>query len=439
MKKLYFLFSASIISLSLFSQDTASNTKIKKGWNFGLLPAISYNSDLGFQYGILTNVFNYGDGSIFPQYKHSIYTEISRYTKGSGIFRLAYDSKYFIPKIRFTGDLIYLQEQALDFFGFNGYDAVYNTDFIDSKSPEYQTRTFYKHARNFARLKLDFRSSTGIKNIDWLLGYRLIHTDVGSVPIDKLNKGKSEENKIPDAKGLYDLYVDWDIISPEEIKACISNGIKTGIIYDTRDNEANPMKGIWTEIVLLNSFSKYFNFGKLAITHRQYFTIIPDNFSFVYRLGYQGIVYGKAPFYMLPYMVYSYMPSYVIDGLGGNKSVRGIIRNRVVADGVAYANFEFRYKFWHFSFINQNWYAAISPFIDAGTTVQKTKIDFSGIPDDIDQSLYFKANSENIHLTYGCGLHIAMNQNFVIAADLGLPVKKDDGKIGIYIGMNWMF
>ncbi len=71
--------------------------------------------------------------------------------------------------------------------------------------------------------------------------------------------------------------------------------------------------------------------------------------------------------------------------------------------------------------------------------VQKTKIDKTGIPNIVDQSLFFKDNAESVHLTYGCGLHIALNENFVIAADIGLPVKKEDGKMGIYIGMNWLF
>ena len=38
--------------------------RIKKGWNFGALPSVLFNSDLGFQYGLLANIFNYGDSSV---------------------------------------------------------------------------------------------------------------------------------------------------------------------------------------------------------------------------------------------------------------------------------------------------------------------------------------------------------------------------------------
>ncbi|PLX07497.1 MAG: hypothetical protein C0596_11235 [Marinilabiliales bacterium] len=437
-------FSLSIVFLLvvaiLFAQDEDKKPDdVKTGWNFGLLPVVSYNSDLGFQYGVLTNFYNYGDGSTYPKYKHSIYAEVSRYTKGSGIYRLFYDSEFLIPKIRLTADLSYLPDQALDFYGFNGYDAIYNSDFKDETSTDYQTRMFYKHQRNILRFKLDFQGKTPVDNLNWALGYNFMDIEIGSVPLAKLNEGKDSVDMLPIVNGLYDNYVDWGIISPEEATGGMHNSLKVGLVYDTRDNEPCPMKGLWTEVVLFNSFSKDFTFGKFAATHRQYFTLVEDDLSFVYRLGYQGLVYGDIPFYLLPYMVYSYMPSSTVDGLGGSKSVRGMIRNRTVGEGVGFANIEFRYKFARFRFIGQNWYAALNPFLDAGMVIQKVDIDKTNIPASIDQAQFFADDAETVNLTYGCGLHLAMNENFVIAADIGLPVKHDDGSMGVYIGMNWLF
>lgn len=87
----------------------------KKGWNFGILPAVSFNSDLGFQYGGLVNFFHYGDGSRYPSYDHSFYFEVSRYTKGSGLIRFAYDSDQLLPNMRLSFDASYMPEQAIDF------------------------------------------------------------------------------------------------------------------------------------------------------------------------------------------------------------------------------------------------------------------------------------------------------------------------------------
>ncbi|MDD3741217.1 MAG: BamA/TamA family outer membrane protein, partial [Bacteroidales bacterium] len=350
-----------------------------------------------------------------------------------------YDSEFLIPKIRITADFSYLPDQALDFFGFNGYDAVYNVTYKDATSADYKTRMFYKHLRNIWRFKLDFQGSTGLENLNWVLGYNFMDIEIGTVPIDKLNEGKDSIDMLPAVNSLFDNYVEWGIIKPEEATGGLHNSLKIGLVYDTRDNEPCPMKGVWSEVVLFNSFSENYTFGKLALTHRQYFTIVPDDLSFAYRLGYQGVIYGDAPFYLMPYMIYSYMPSSTVDGLGGSKSVRGMVRNRTVGKGMVFGNFEFRYKFARFIFLKQNWYAAINPFLDVGMAIQKIDIDKTGIPTDVDQSLYFASDKEVPHLTYGCGLHLAMNQNFVIAADIGFPVKKDDGKMGVYIGMNWLF
>ena len=78
-----------IITLSHAQQEENKTKpeKIKKGWNFGALPVISFNSDLGFQYGGLINLYDYGDGSHYPKYNHSLYFEASWYTKGSGVKR----------------------------------------------------------------------------------------------------------------------------------------------------------------------------------------------------------------------------------------------------------------------------------------------------------------------------------------------------------------
>ena len=118
-----------ILSQHIICQDSPKKSrskdkeKIKKGWTFGALPAIAYESDIGFQYGGVVNFYNYGDGSTYPKYMHSIYLEWSRTTKGSGINQFTYDSEYLIPGIRVTAEASLLTEKALDFYGFNGYES----------------------------------------------------------------------------------------------------------------------------------------------------------------------------------------------------------------------------------------------------------------------------------------------------------------------------
>ena len=88
-KQILFLLVVLSLSLTLVSQENQDTLpkKIKKGWNMGILPSVAFDADLGFQYGVLTNIFNYGDGSKYPEYLHSIYFEAAYTTKKYGILR----------------------------------------------------------------------------------------------------------------------------------------------------------------------------------------------------------------------------------------------------------------------------------------------------------------------------------------------------------------
>ena len=50
MKKLTLMLLTGLLASSLMAQET------KTGWNFGALPAVTYSTDQGFQYGALVNL-----------------------------------------------------------------------------------------------------------------------------------------------------------------------------------------------------------------------------------------------------------------------------------------------------------------------------------------------------------------------------------------------
>jgi outer membrane protein assembly factor BamA len=454
MKKLsavLILFSLSTIT-AICQVDTldTKEEKIKDGWTFGAVPVIAYDSDLGFKYGGLVNFYNYGKPTSYPEYLQSIYFEISRTTKGSGINQLSFDSGHMFPgkPIRITADVSYLTEQALDFYGFNGYQSAYIPNFEDDGNSLYRSRMYYRMERKMIRFAADFSGKIFESNFKWLAGFAHINHKLGSVDIDALNDGLNEDELLPSTDsvpGLYDHYVDWGIIPEKDADGGKVNYIKLGAIYDTRDNEANPMKGIWSEIIVVTAPSLLDNYEnsytQLSLTHRQYLTIIQKKLSFAYRLGYQGTIAGTTPFYMLPYLNFSYNPSIVIEGLGGSKTVRGVLRNRVIGDGIVYGNFEFRWKFVNTVIMNQNLYIALSTFTDFGQVVQETEIDKSNIPEDgsVNVDNYFDSGSDKLHMGYGIGLHFALNENFIVAFDYGLAGDKRDGGSGLYIGMNFLF
>ena len=447
MKKLLLSALITTIFLPAFTQNESKNEITKKGWNIGPLPSITYDSDLGFEYGALVNLYNYGDGSRYPKYDHSLYFEVSRFTKGSGINRFYYDSDKLLKGLRISFDLSYLVDQAYDFFGFNGYDAVVNYDWIDDTKPDdiYKSRMFYKYDRKMFRFKVDLQGKLSGDHVKWIAGVNLLNFKIGSVNLEKLNKGKEGDKILPDIPGLYDKYVDWGIISPEEANGGFVPTLKGGLVFDSRDNRPNPMKGIWTEAVIEGApefLGSESSFAKMSITHRQYFTIIKNDLSFAYRLNYQTTLGGHTPFYYQTQVVVSELRGASAEGLGGGSTLRGVSRNRVVGDGYFLGNIEARWKFVRFKFINNNFYLGLNGFLDFGQVTKKVEVD---VPAEflgefsMEPTYYFDQGAEKMHFSYGAGLRIAMNQNFIIKLDYGFATDSRDGDKGMYIALNYLF
>ena len=442
MKKYFLLFFSVMFFCTAFSQEEVT----KSGWNFGALPTITFDTDLGFQYGALVNLYDYGDGSRYPNYNHSLYFEVSRFTKGSGINRFYYDSDELFKGLQTSVDISFLSDQAYDFYGFNGYDAVVNSEWFDDESDAYKTRMFYKYDRKMFRFKVDLQGKFAGENWRWAAGVNLLNFKVGPVNLEKLNKGKKGDDVLPDVEGLYEKYLDWGIISDNEADGGFVPALKAGLVYDTRDNRPNPMKGIWTEAVIVAApefLGGESSFAKLSLTHRQYFTLIPNDLSLVYRLAYQTTVAGDVPFYYQTQVITSVLKGAASEGLGGAKSLRGIRRNRIVGDGFFYGNLEARWKFARFQFINNNFYLGLNGFMDFGQVTKKIDVEFpSPEPNpliDYGESQYYNEGAESMHVSYGAGLRVVMNQNFIVAIDYGMAVDERDGDSGLYIGLNYLF
>ncbi len=180
-------------------------------------------------------------------------------------------------------------------------------------------------------------------------------------------------------------------------------------------------------------------FTKLALIYRHYVPVVANKVTFAYRLGYQGTIDGETPFYMQPFMITTNTKVTKNDGLGGAKSLRGILRNRVVGDAFTYANLELRYKFLQFTKWNQNFYLALSGFGDFGMVTKPIEIDRSLLPALENYYDYFDLDDDKLHTAFGAGLHIAMNQNFILAVDYGLAADERDGKSGMYISIGFLF
>lgn len=446
-----------LVGLSTFAQnENTSSTSdkapiVKDGWNFGGVPAISYDADRGFMYGVITNLYQYGDGSRYPSYDHSLYLELIRYTGGTTNLELQYDSDRLFPGLITTANICYKMEDLYQFYGFNGYQSVYNEDWTNRDSENYFSRAFYNYDRKQFRAKFNVQGNLVGEKLRWQAGLGFQTFNVAPFDVDKYNKNKDDDKQInPENRGLFDLYQEAGIISAEDADGGNIPAINAGLIYDSRDYAIIPQQGIWAVAnmeYVPNILGAEGEFARLGITYSQYIKVIDKHvLTFAYRLAWQGTLWGEAPFYYTTQWVNPDTKGASKEGLGGSTSLRGILRNRIIGDDIAYGNFELRSRFLNFQFIKQNFFLGTNVFCDLGKVTESTEIKVSDNFDYTALNLpsqnandYFNNTPDKWHISYGAGLKVGMNDNFVISLDYGMAADKRDGSSGFYMEIDYLF
>ncbi len=456
---------------------------VKKGWNFAPFPSIGYNSDTGFQIGALCEIFDYGDGSTYPAYKHKFNVDLSWTTKDQVKLHFFYDSKYLIPKVRLTFAATYILAQMYPFMGFNGAAAPYFTDLASGKK-QMNRVAMYNVRRNSMRIMADFQGDI-LPKFRWAAGISYWWYDVQDISLKK--KGKTAyDSKVANeyltnqginSPSLWQLYQTAGLIHANEAHGGHHLELKAGLVYDSREHEADPTRGIWAEVYaygspdILNGRGKDgYHYLKLAAHFRHYVPVWQDKITFAYHLAYQGKLAGNAPYYTLQNINTLYLRQIISDGLGSINTVRGVPYNSVIGDGYAWANFEMRFKIVSFRFIKQNFYLATNPFFDMGACVQQYRLDemkeirktgksLDGATNfsPAELNLIYTGEPRKLHMSAGVGLKLAMNRNFILSAEVAVPLNtkvytntnldvpvselkmKNSYKPGVNIGLNYIF
>ncbi len=440
MKKDLLLILALLLVGSAYSQDAPQKPLqgksdkgkgdiIKKGWNFGPLPVVSYDADLGFQYGATCDIFYYGDGSRYPRYDFKMNVEASRHTGGSSVLRFYGDFPYLVKNTKLFLDVSYFKAKKFEFFGYNGYESPLDFVWADSAhNPHVLDRSQFRFLASMQRPLL------GLKHLYWTAGLAYYHTQAAPVSIE------GYEN----APSLYHVYCDTAVglIRADEATGGNTTQFRLGLTYDSRDHNTIPSKGIYAEGTLTGTpdLIDRKGYGNLTFTMlwRQYVPLYGDKLVFAYRLGTQNLLAGEMPWYMVNNLNMLFFHKMYTEGLGGSNTVRGINRNRVMGAGFSFANIELRWKVVAFQFVNQNWIIGLNPFFDAGMVTQKYREEaMLKAPESL---AVYSREKEGVHTGTGCGLKIIMNTNFVLGIDFAKALDKRDGdELKIYIGFNYIF
>ncbi|MBE6235333.1 MAG: hypothetical protein E7112_03740 [Bacteroidales bacterium] len=433
---------------------------IKTGTNFGPLPVVAFDADRGFQFGALLNLYNFGDGSTYPNPKSTWYFEASAYTKDSSIgsYKLIvnYDNKTLIPGVRMSICTGYYKDAALDFYGFNGYHSNYipmaelNEEgyfkYLDNEAGKKlmekgkTPKGFYRFSRDLIKAKADFTGKI-FDNLYWEAGYNFSWVKAGSFTPSGYEVFAG--NDFTKGTTLFDLYKEWGIIPENQAEGGLTSAIRAGLMYDSRNIENNPTKGIWAEAHViaapkwLGTTDPHYKF---CATMRQYIPLVPEKLTFAYRLAYQGTFGSNAPWYAMPF--YTNMgPKADNDGFGGYRTVRGLMLNRVQGQDVGFYNIELRWRFIDFKLFNQNIAFALSGFTDAAHVFKGYDLEnrTGKYMDLYNKFIDINRKADGFHGTAGAGLRFIMNQNFIVAFEYARCFNKQDGNGAFYINTGFLF
>ena len=448
MKKLLILSLLLASTLSVFGQEK----EVKKGWSLGLLPTATYSVDNGFQAGAFGDIYNYGDGTTYPDPLHKISWEASYFTHSHRMrFYLAYDSKYLIPKMRVNASVTYVTDPLYSFWGFNGGASLAHLDNpYDLWTNKDTGINYFGMSRNMLRVLANFQGEI-IPHLNWAAGVNFWNWKVGDMRDNGYKKDGSNDKFYYDKDiTLYRDYQRLGIIHEDEKNGGNALELNAGLVYDTRDIEAAPNHGIWAEAYLNGNVLDH-RYLKACVYFRHYIDIpihIPAGDPvFAYRLAWQQTIAGETPLYMIQNNPLLVQRNMISEGFGSSNTIRGLRENRILTEGFAWMNAELRVKLVNFKLFNQFFYIAVNPFFDAGVITKPYRAaEFEAAralniatyhPQD---QLYDPDRVKDIIYSAGAGLKIAMNQNFIVSVELAKCFYKPlDAGMWLGIGINYQF
>jgi len=179
--------------------------------------------------------------------------------------------------------------------------------------------------------------------------------------------------------------------------------LQLSLMYDTRDFEPDPYRGIFLEFGQEHS-ARYtgsaFTFHKMLLQGRGYVPLFPSHLKrtlLAVRGGLGTILGDRAPFF-------EFQDQWSAEGsiraLGGSQTLRGFKANRFLGRTVAFANLELRHRFADFDVAGQNITLTAAPFFDAGTVGDRPFL-----------------LAPTVRAAGGLGLRIGWNRSTVIVAD----------------------
>jgi len=187
-----------------------------------------------------------------------------------------------------------------------------------------------------------------------------------------------------------------------------------------RDRETGPRSSVWTELLIQrvdDSFGADADYTRWTFTDRRYFSL-GERVVFAHRYLLQGVGAG-APVHDLFEVQASFRQQ---EGLGGAKTVRGVLKNRFVGRGMLVWNAELRWRAADFPLFGRPSHLVLSVFLDQGRVW--------------DGNVQLDELMTDLHRGFGGGVRLGMGENFTIAVDMG---RSGEAGMPLYIGLGYLY
>lgn len=398
----------------------------KTGWGFTPMPNVSYNTDLGVSLGAYSDFFYYGEKghSTFPNFLHHIGVVAIYATKGSWFLHGLFDSVALIPGMRVSATATYRDVMANNFYGFNGIAAPFDPALELNAA----TRTaWYTNHRRFLRLSAS------------LMGHFNAHLDwMGGLVARSVHMSDFDLQHYDSSKSLFLAYHDAGLIRDDEMAGGASLELKAGFVWDSRDIELSPTRGMYAELYLLGnadlSHGGRYHYGQLVAHWRNYLSLFTPRIIFASHLGLQHPIYGEIPYYNLNELATITYQYEECSGLGSRYSVRGYRYNRIAAAGYAWGNLELRITALSFNLINRHFDIVFNPFLDLCAITKTYRLEEQkALP-----ALY-QERTLPVMASAGLGAKLQMNTNFILSVDFGQAFDPALSDFMIGMGTTYVF
>jgi hypothetical protein len=416
------------------------------------LPRVEYDPIRGFGAGGNLNFFINNDKNDpffeYTPYRHRVNAEFFIFENGRVRYALNYDAPYiFNSKWRLRADAVLWEDPNAQYWGIGrrsldqlrfrdkrtGLDRNFRrmSDYEDNLALAEFDGTYYRtdfHFNHFLQREqlynlLGERTFWGGKG-RFMFGYEMLFTSFQSYSGRIAEEAFTLDGERVDAfnnETLVDLEKAegvWDRFNLDGFNNSSSymftSMLAAALIYDTRDFEPDPSKGVFLQYSHEYSapwLGSQFDFNKFMVQGQVFQTLKRWNngkgrLTFA-GLGAFGYIFGPNINFIEMWDLSSQAEAGGILVLGGDRSIRGYREARFLAPTVALINLELRARFFDFKLLNQNFAFGLTPFFDMGSVWDS--------PTDISFSRWVGAP--------GLGGRLAWNQSTILRLDYAQSVE----------------